>query len=182
MDVKPGMIRMSLALVLAVTTVSYVVGESCAAQHHHSMPPRTTPSQPAAKPQPPAQPQPQPVQPIPPVVDLKKLGAIQEALARAVGHVEAGYTTDAVKELRQIQASLESFRQAIVKNTPSPFVNDRCPILGTAIDPTKVPANLTRLYGSRTVAFCCAGCPQKWDQLANSEKTAKLASGMVQPQ
>lgn len=173
MDRKLGMIRISLGMALVAATASYVAGQSCAAQHQHSMTPTAAQPQPVAKPQP--APKPQSVQPSQPTVDAKQLVAIQEALTRAIGHIEAGQQQNALQELRQIQASLESLRQAIVKSTPSPFVNDHCPIMGTAIDPAKVPTNLTRLYGSGKVAFCCSGCPQTWDRLVNSEKAAKLA-------
>jgi hypothetical protein len=56
----------------------------------------------------------------------------------------------------------------------SPFVNTRCPILGTAISPANVPESLTRIYKGQKVAFCCDGCPQAWDKLTDAEKDAKL--------
>ena len=55
------------------------------------------------------------------------------------------------------------------------FVNIRCPIMGTPIDPAKVPDSLTREYKGKKVAFCCAGCPVAWDELSDAEKDAKLA-------
>ncbi len=60
-------------------------------------------------------------------------------------------------------------------SSPSPYVNTRCPIMGTDIDPANVPANLVREYKGQKVAFCCGGCPAAWDKLSDSEKDEKLA-------
>ena len=54
------------------------------------------------------------------------------------------------------------------------FVNARCPIMDSPIDPAKVPENLTREHKGKKVAFCCAGCPVAWDKLSDAEKDAKL--------
>jgi len=48
-------------------------------------------------------------------------------------------------------------------------------MMGTKIDPAKVPESLTRTYNGKKVAFCCAGCPVAWDKLSDADKTAKLA-------
>jgi hypothetical protein len=58
--------------------------------------------------------------------------------------------------------------------TPVVFANDHCPIMGTPIDPAKVPEGLTREFKGQKVAFCCAGCPAAWDKLSDAEKEAKL--------
>lgn len=58
-------------------------------------------------------------------------------------------------------------------------VNGTCPIMGSVIDPAKVPASLTRDFKGQKVGFCCAGCPDSWDKLTDEEKTAKLAAAMV---
>lgn len=54
------------------------------------------------------------------------------------------------------------------------FVNIRCPIMGTRMDLSKVPDNLTRMHKGQKVAFCCAGCPTAWDKLSDAEKDTKL--------
>jgi hypothetical protein len=54
--------------------------------------------------------------------------------------------------------------------------------MGAPIDPANVSAVLTRMQEGHKVAFCCAGCPQAWDQRANPERTAKLANVMARPQ
>ncbi len=177
MDVKPRVIRMLLVVALVFAFASYVVGERCAAQHQHAAP-RSTPLR-VASPRPVATPQ--PVRESVPAIDVKRLAAIQEAVARAIAHLEAGHQQEALTELKLVQGSLESLRQAIEKNAASAFVNDRCPIMGTPIDPAKVSAALIRVHEGHKVAFCCAGCPQTWDRLGNPEKAAKLANVMAQP-
>jgi len=62
---------------------------------------------------------------------------------------------------------------------PAKVVNGVCPIMGTRIDPAKVPDSLTRLYKGQKVGFCCAACPPAWDSLSDSEKDAKLAAAMA---
>lgn len=57
---------------------------------------------------------------------------------------------------------------------PLTFANDRCPIMGNAIAPAKVPASLVRDYNGQKIAFCCGGCPGAWDLLPASQKDAKL--------
>ena len=161
-----GVLRAAIILAIVAGAASYAAG-----QHRHPAPGSLPPK--AAKPR--------PVRPSPAPIDARRLSAIQEAVARAVGHLEAGHPQEALQELKQIQSSLESLRQVIDKNTAPLFVNDRCPIMGTPIDPTKVPMALTRRYEGQKVAFCCAGCPQAWDRLGNAERTAKLALVCPQP-
>jgi hypothetical protein len=57
---------------------------------------------------------------------------------------------------------------------PVAFANTKCPIMGGAIDPAKVPESLTRVYKDQKVAFCCAMCPGQWDKLTDAQKDAKL--------
>jgi hypothetical protein len=37
-----------------------------------------------------------------------------------------------------------------------------------------VPAKLTRTFDGEKIAFCCGGCPSRWDALSEEQKTAKL--------
>jgi hypothetical protein len=55
-------------------------------------------------------------------------------------------------------------------------INTRCPMMGNAIDPAKVPANLYREYQGKGVGFCCGGCPAQWDKLSDEQKQAKLSA------
>jgi hypothetical protein len=65
-------------------------------------------------------------------------------------------------------------KQTPVSQAKSKFINTRCPIMGTPINPDKVPENLTRVFKGQKVAFCCGGCPDEWDKLTDKEKEAKL--------
>ena len=56
------------------------------------------------------------------------------------------------------------------------FANTHCPMMGSKIDPAKVPENLVREYRGRKVAFCCGGCPGAWDTLTDAERDAKLGA------
>jgi hypothetical protein len=58
------------------------------------------------------------------------------------------------------------------------IVNSKCPILGTKLDPAKVPDSLIREYKGQKVGFCCDGCPPAWDKLSDAEKDAKLKAAM----
>lgn len=185
MDMRPGMSRMSLSLALVAATAWYVVGESCAAQHQHPVPRRLPPRVAQPTPQPPTQPTPQPSTPPQPVkqsspmTEVEQLSAFQEAIARAIGRLEAGHQQEALEELKQLRTSLGSPRQATDKNATPSFVNDRCPITGTPIDPAKVLVEMTRMHEGCKVAFCCTGCPQTWDRLGSPWRDAKLARVVV---
>ena len=54
-------------------------------------------------------------------------------------------------------------------------INTKCPIMGGKVDPATVPPNLVREFGGKKIGFCCAGCPPKWDALAD-EKKAKIVA------
>lgn len=54
------------------------------------------------------------------------------------------------------------------------FVNIRCPMMGTVIDPAKVTPALTRMHEGAKVGFCCPMCVPKWDDLTDDQKDAKL--------
>lgn len=108
------------------------------------------------------------------VIHAKQIPAVQEAVERALQHLEAGRQQQAIEELRQVQASLESLHEALGKHIGPQIVNDRCPIMGGKIDPERVPAALTRVHGRDKVAFCCGGCPDQWNRLSYAEKTARL--------
>ena len=71
----------------------------------------------------------------------------------------------------------DSEAETPVSTTPS--VNNVCPIMGTKIDPAKVPENLTRTWKGQKVGFCCAGCPVTWDKLSDTDKDAKLAKVLI---
>ena len=55
------------------------------------------------------------------------------------------------------------------------FVNNKCPIMGTTIEPANVTEDLIREYKGQKVAFCCKMSPAEWDKLSDAEKEAKLS-------
>jgi len=57
-------------------------------------------------------------------------------------------------------------------------VNSKCPIMGTALDRTKVPPSLVVDFEGQKVGFCCAMCPARWRALSDDEKRAKLAAAI----
>ncbi len=114
-------------------------------------------------------------------IHTKQVPALQETVARAIQHLEAGNQQEALNEMKQVQVSLEALRQALGKQVGPLFLNERCPIMGTRIDPEKVPAELTRVYGQGKVAFCCGGCPAQWARLTAAEKAAKLKEVAAMP-
>ena len=55
--------------------------------------------------------------------------------------------------------------------------NKDCPIMHKPV----ASAELTREFNGRQVAFCCPGCPEKWDKLSDQEKQQALAGADSQP-
>ena len=76
--------------------------------------------------------------------------------------------------LKEMQDSVKACAKAATTAAADGVVNAKCPITGTAIDPAKVPSELTRIYKGRKVGFCCASCPPAWDKLSDADKDAKL--------
>ncbi len=70
---------------------------------------------------------------------------------------------------------LAAINEAIGKHVKPEFANSLCPILRAPIEPDKVTEDLIREYKGQKVAFCCKGCPAKWDKLTDAEKDSKLA-------
>ena len=60
--------------------------------------------------------------------------------------------------------------------TGASYANATCPIMGGRIDPARVTPELTREFKGQTVAFCCGGCPAKWDKLDAERKQALLTA------
>jgi hypothetical protein len=54
------------------------------------------------------------------------------------------------------------------------IVNTKCPIMAEdALDPA-----VTVNYNGKKVAFCCAGCINKWNAMTDAQKAEKLAKAM----
>lgn len=112
----------------------------------------------------------------------RPLLALDQVLAAAVKALEAGDTKAALAEVNKARATVAEWRKsgvmcaqcAMAQKAAKGFANVRCPIMNTALDLDKVPAELTRTWKGEKVAFCCAGCPAAWDKLSDAEKDAKL--------
>jgi uncharacterized protein (DUF305 family) len=106
--------------------------------------------------------------------------AAQKALATSDAKTAAAELDKAKKALADAQQACKTCCAQMGMATTQPVatvkcVNSKCPILGAAINPDKVPSVLTRMYKDQTVGFCCGGCPETWDKLTDAEKDAKLA-------
>jgi hypothetical protein len=103
--------------------------------------------------------------------------AIDEAAAAidaARKAVESGDKEMALKQLDAAKARLAACK-APASRPAGAFINRRCPIMtGSAIDPDKVPPELTREFKGQKVAFCCPSCLTAWDKLSDKEKQDKL--------
>ena len=104
--------------------------------------------------------------------NLPRLADALKAIDAATKAVEAGEKTTALAELTKARGLVAATHTAL---TGPQFVNARCPIMGSPINPANVSARLTREHNGAKVAFCCGGCPAAWDKLSVEQKDAKLA-------
>jgi len=103
--------------------------------------------------------------------------ARREKLLDLKSTIEAARAAVVAENKTAALAELDKAGEMIKALTAPPkvsVVNDRCPIMGSKIDRTAVPATLTREFGGNRVGFCCAGCPEKWDALSDAEKRERL--------
>jgi hypothetical protein len=103
-----------------------------------------------------------------------RLDKALKALDAAEKAVEAGEKETALAEIAKARMLLTPPPAEKPKPEQAGVVNTHCPIMGTKLDPEKVPANLTREFEGKKVGFCCGGCPAAWDALSEQEKQAKL--------
>lgn len=103
---------------------------------------------------------------------------IREALAKVNEAEKAIASGDRKAAEAALQAAREHLSKAHTRVRPA-VMNKRCPMMGNAIDPQAVPANLYRQHKGKGVGFCCGGCPKAWDNLSDEQKQTKLdaASG-----
>jgi len=104
----------------------------------------------------------------------EQLPAIQKAIDEAVKAVNADDKKAALKQLEKAKKTVTEIQNAVGEHVKPAFVNARCPIMGTPINPDKVSESLKRQYKGQKVAFCCAGCPRRWDKLSDADKQTKL--------
>jgi len=115
-------------------------------------------------------------------VRSEQLPLILQHIEKAIQAIEAGKTANALAELQSSKLMLASVDKIISQHIIPEFVNNKCPIMGTAINPTNVTEDLIREYKGQKVAFCCGMCPSEWDKLSNAEKDAKLAKVKISTQ
>lgn len=108
-------------------------------------------------------------------IHSENLPMLLQSIDKAIKAIENSRTSDAVAELQKAKTMITAIDKAVSQHITPKFVNNKCPIMGTPIDPDKVPADLIREYKGQKVAFCCAQCPAAWDKLSDAEKDAKLA-------
>ena len=107
---------------------------------------------------------------------------VMKSIDKALSALEAGDKKTARLELRKAKMMMSLMDKMIAMYIKPKFVNIKCPIMGTPINPDKVAKNLIREYKGQKVAFCCGGCPAKWDKLSDAEKDAKLAKVKPAPE
>ncbi len=103
---------------------------------------------------------------------IKGLGEALVAIDAAQKAIDAGDKDKALEQLAKARKLVAKSHQALTSTDR--IVNARCPIMGSKLDPSKVPANLTRVYKGKKIGFCCMGCPAKWDKLSNTQRKEKL--------
>jgi len=114
-------------------------------------------------------------------IHSKHVPMVVMSIDKAKSALQSGDRRTVLSELDMAREMLLAIDKSLATYVKPKFANDRCPILGTPIDPDKVPENLIRDYKGQKVAFCCAGCPEEWDKLTDAQKQAKLAKVKVQP-
>ncbi|MHC4243916.1 MAG: hypothetical protein ACYSU4_16045 [Planctomycetota bacterium] len=108
-------------------------------------------------------------------IHTENLPIVMLSVDKAAKVIESGDKKTALTEVHKAQNMLMAIQGALGKHVKPQFVNNRCPIMDSPINPAKVTKNLVRDYMGQKVAFCCAGCPSMWDKLINAQKQVKLA-------
>ena len=114
-------------------------------------------------------------------IHSQNLPMVLKSIDKAIKAVESGDSKAALDELHKAKKMLAAIDKIIGTHVKPKFVNNRCPLMNSPIIVSKVTENLTRVYKGQKVAFCCAGCPSKWDKLTDTEKEAKLAKVRPKP-
>ncbi len=114
-------------------------------------------------------------------IHAKHLPMISGSIEKAIKAVEAGNKETALAELHKAQKMLIAIKKGIAKHAKPRFVNTKCPIFQTPIEPDKITKELIREYKGQKVAFCCNDCLPIWDKLSDAKKDAKLAKAKQKP-
>ena len=111
---------------------------------------------------------------------VKTLEEVIRAIDAAKKAIDAGDKAKALEQLAKARKLVATSHKAMLAAThkaasaTGAIANTRCPIMGSKLDPSKVPANLTRVYEGKKIGFCCGGCPAKWDKLSETQRKEKL--------
>jgi hypothetical protein len=102
------------------------------------------------------------------------LAELETVLHSARQSADAGDAKAAAEELAKAQQVLANLKKACSLVQPGKPANTRCPMMGGKIESDQVKPELTRQFKGQTIAFCCAGCPDQWDRLNDTQKQSKL--------
>ena len=105
---------------------------------------------------------------------MMKLTHAMNAIDKATKEIKAGNKDRALIELAKAKKLVLACHKAMSDMGKGKIVNARCPIMGTKLNPSKIPPSLTRTYNGKKIGFCCASCPSAWDQLSAQQKQEKL--------
>ena len=108
-------------------------------------------------------------------INSQSLPMVSDSIDKAIEAIRGGNHKQALLELYRLKKFIDSINEALGKHIKPEFANVHCPIMGSPINPENVAKNLVRDYKDQKVAFCCGGCPAKWDKLTDAEKNVKLA-------
>ena len=114
------------------------------------------------------------------VINLEKIHSenmplVLQTIEKAIKAIQAGNSNDALVELAKAKTMIATIDKVVSQYITPKFVNNKCPIMGTTIEPANVTEDLIREYKGQKVAFCCKMCPAEWDKLSDAEKEAKLS-------
>ncbi|MCE5340032.1 MAG: PTS lactose/cellobiose transporter subunit IIA [Planctomycetaceae bacterium] len=111
--------------------------------------------------------------------NMENVSAAKTSIMAAIEAIDKGDTKTAKIEMEKADKLLANVHKCMKENMQQmPCCNVKCPIMGEPINAMKCPKELTRMYKGEKVGFCCAGCPEKWDKLTDTEKDAKLKDAM----
>ena len=104
-----------------------------------------------------------------------------KAIEGAIHAVESDQKEEALAGLRRAKKLVAGVHKNLKELRKPRLANASCPMMGSRLNPKKVPAHLTRKFKGKTVGFCCAGCPAAWDRLSDEDKERRLQKVLHRP-
>ena len=104
-----------------------------------------------------------------------------KAIEGAIHAVESDRKEEALARLRRAKKLVAGVHKGLREMRKPRLANASCPMMGSRLNPKKVPPHLTRKFKGKTVGFCCAGCPEAWDRLSDDEKDRRLRKVLHRP-